>query len=243
MPRLNQTFSLFTFLSLTLLISAASVADSKLTFETPPKNTPPEFAPIEDKPGLPRVLLIGDSISMGYTIPVRNRLEGKANVHRIPVNGGPTTRGVQQLDKWLGDGKWDVIHFNFGLHDVRYPNEAATNPELHQRQVSIEEYEKNLNIIAERLKKTGAKLIWRNTTPIPVGARSREPGDEVRYNEVAAKVMKAHQIPIQDLYTFVLPQTSELQRPKDVHFNSKGNAALADEVVAVIEAALAEQKK
>lgn len=243
MPRLSQAFGLFAMLSAIFSISAVSVADSKLTFETPPKNIPPEFAPIEDKPGLPRVLLVGDSISMGYTIPVRTRLEGKANVHRIPVNGGPTTRGVQQLDKWLGDGKWDVIHFNFGLHDVRYPNESADNAELHKRQVSIEDYEKNLNIIAERLKKTGAKLIWRNTTPIPTGARFRETGDEVRYNEVAAKVMAAHQIPIQDLYSFVLPKINELQRPKDVHFNSKGNAALADEVAAAIEAALAEQKK
>lgn len=28
-------------------------------------------APVEDVPGLPRVLLIGDSISMGYTAPAR----------------------------------------------------------------------------------------------------------------------------------------------------------------------------
>ena len=48
---------------------------------------------VED-PQLPRVLLIGDSISIGYTIPVRKELAGKANVLRIPANGGPTAKGV-----------------------------------------------------------------------------------------------------------------------------------------------------
>ena len=44
------------------------------------------LAKITDEPGLPRVLIIGDSISMGYTLPVRELLRGKANLHRIPMN-------------------------------------------------------------------------------------------------------------------------------------------------------------
>src|SRR5436305_496918 len=71
----------------------------------------PAFAPVQDDPVLPRVLLIGDSISIGYTVPTRKLLQGKANVHRIPENGGPTSNGLAKLDKWLGDGKWEVIHF------------------------------------------------------------------------------------------------------------------------------------
>lgn len=31
----------------------------------------PAFDPVKDDPNLPRVLLIGDSISIGYTVPVR----------------------------------------------------------------------------------------------------------------------------------------------------------------------------
>jgi len=70
------------------------------------------------KAGLPRVLLIGDSVSVGYTLAVRKELEGKANVHRPPSNCGSTKIGMRDLDKWLGVGKWDVIHFNWGLHDL-----------------------------------------------------------------------------------------------------------------------------
>ena len=69
----------------------------------------PSLAPIQDVAGLPRVLLIGDSISMGYTLPVRELLAGSANVHRIPTNGGPTTRGIESIDAWLGDIGTDVI--------------------------------------------------------------------------------------------------------------------------------------
>src|SRR5689334_20512700 len=46
--------------------------------------------PVKDRPGLPRVLLIGDSISVCYTPATREELKGEANVHRIPENGGHT---------------------------------------------------------------------------------------------------------------------------------------------------------
>ena len=77
---------------------------------------------ITDQPGLPRVLLIGDSISMGYTLSVRAHLQGRANVHHPPENCGDTGRGLRQVDPWLGSGRWDVIHFSFGLHDLKYLN-------------------------------------------------------------------------------------------------------------------------
>ncbi|HEX3871489.1 MAG TPA: hypothetical protein VHV77_13690, partial [Pirellulales bacterium] len=54
---------------------------------------------IKDVPGLPRVLLIGDSISIGYTPEVRELLKGKANVHRIPQNGGATDVGLENMEK------------------------------------------------------------------------------------------------------------------------------------------------
>jgi len=82
------------------------------------KNLP--IADVPDDPVLPRVLLIGDSIAHGYTEATRRLLQGRANVHlMIPVTGGyDTERGLRSLDASLGKGKWDVIHFNWGLHDL-----------------------------------------------------------------------------------------------------------------------------
>ncbi len=132
-------------------------------------------------PDLPRVLLIGDSISIGYTLPVRELLRGKANVHRIPTNGGPTMRGLESIGQWLGDGHWDVIHFNWGLHDLKLIDG--------KHQVPIEDYEKNLAGLAKTLEATGAKLIWCSTTPVPEGAAGRQTADVVEYNAMARKIM------------------------------------------------------
>ncbi len=73
---------------------------------------------VKDDPSLPRILIIGDSISRGYTLPVRKALAGKVNVHRAPANCGPTATGLKKLDVWLGNGKWDLITWNFGIHDL-----------------------------------------------------------------------------------------------------------------------------
>jgi hypothetical protein len=217
--------------------------------EAPAKKKPnPVMAPIEDVAGLPRVLLIGDSISIGYTLQVRELLKGKANVHRPATNCGPTTNGLKGLDAWLATGgadkEWDVIHFNWGLHDLKYMgpdggNLAAPKAEGSHQQVPPAEYEKNLRELVTRLEKTGAKLIWRNTTPVPEGAKGRVVGDSVKYNAIAAKIMEERGIPTDDLYTLAKEKASEIQRPADVHFTPEGSQVLAEHVVASIEKALA----
>ncbi len=194
---------------------------------------PGPLSPIKDVPDLPRVLLIGDSISIGYTLPTRELLKGKVNVHRIPTNGGPTTRGLVQIDSWLGNGHWDVIHFNWGLHDLKFMPHG-------KRQVTLAAYERNLDSLVRRLKQTGAKLIWRNTTPVPEGkvAPLRIPADVVSYNAAAKRVMQKHGVSIHDLYTFALARLEKIQRPVNVHFTPEGSDALAGEVAGIILDAL-----
>ena len=212
-----------------------------------PRKPNPAMQKIEDVDGLPRVLLIGDSISIGYTLGVRKLLEGKANVHRPSANCGPTTSGLAKLNSWLATGgvdkKWDVIHFNWGLHDLKYlgPDgknlQSPSDPKNHQ-QVPPEEYRKNLSKLVEILKATGAKLIWRNTTPVPEGAAGRAVGDSEAYNAIAAEIMKESGIPTDDHYSFVKKNPS-LMLKANVHFSKEGYQALAANVVVAIEAKLA----
>ena len=187
-------------------------------------------APNSDpRDGLPRVLIIGDSISMGYTEPVRARLKGKAIVERIPANGGPTTRGLANIDKWLRDGQWDVIHFNWGIHDLRHMNGGRP-------QVGPVDYQKNLRALVAKLRGTGAKLIWASITPIPQPPLKPERtfGDETEYNAIAAKVMEEHGIPINDLHGYMLPRFAEFQKPQDLHYLPEGYEFLADKVATAI---------
>lgn len=189
----------------------------------------PALAQIKDDPALPRVLIIGDSISIGYTIPTREMLKGKANVHRIPENGGPTTNGIKNISKWLGDGKWDVIHFNWGLHDLKTDQDD-------KHQVPLDPYEKNLRQLVKQLKDTKAKLIWASTTPVPEDKLSppRKNSDVEAYNKAAKKIMEENGVLIDDLYTFALPRLKDIQRPANVHFTDAGSKALAEQVAASI---------
>jgi lysophospholipase L1-like esterase len=192
------------------------------------------LAEIQDQPGLPRVLLIGDSISVYYTVPTRRSLSGIANVHHIPMNGGNTRVGLANIDKWLGADHWDVIYFNWGLHDIVIkPGGKLAVP--------IAEYEENLERLIQQLRKTGAVLIWASTTPVPSHIRAgsaRENKDVIRYNEAAAAIMQREAIAIDDLYGFILPHVAELQRPEDVHFSDAGSELLATEVATTIRKAL-----
>jgi len=205
------------------------------------KGPEPALVQIEDVPGLPRVLLIGDSISIGYTPPVRELLNGKANVHRPPVNCASTLVGLKSLEAWLGDKKWDVIHFNWGLHDLKYIDEkgALAAVDKGKQQVPLDEYEKNLRLLVQQLNKTGAKLIWCATTPVPEGAAGRVAGDEVKYNEAAARVMKENGVEISDLHAFAASKWMDIQHPKNVHFTTEGSRRLAEVVAAKIEKVLA----
>lgn len=189
------------------------------------------FAKVNDDPNLPRVLLIGDSISIGYTVATQQLLKRKANVHRIPTNGGPTTRGLKNIEKWLGNGRWDVIHFNWGLHDLKYLEG--------EKQVPLDDYRQNLQKLVKRLKETRATLIWCSTTPVPAGVSpARKNEDVIEYNGVAAKIMKENEISTDELYTFAEKQLEGIQRPNNVHFTPAGSKVLAGQVARSILAAL-----
>lgn len=175
---------------------------------------------VQDDPKLPRVLLIGDSVSRGYTQAVRKELSGKANVHRAPANCGPTANGLRNMAVWLGDGKWDIIHFNFGIHDRATP---------------IADYTKRLEELIGRMKATGAKLVWASTTPIPDDAAKKQSAASiVERNQAAAEIMKKHDIATDDLFNAITPHLAKLQNPNDVHFTAEGYDFLGRTVAASI---------
>jgi lysophospholipase L1-like esterase len=197
--------------------------------------------------GLPNVLILGDSISIGYTLKVRELLKGKANVYRPvnkqgtrPVNCSGTTDGLKRCGATLKAHQWDVIHFNWGLHDLKHVQKAGTHDKSNDpnspTQVTIEEYEANLAKIIAELRKTEAKLVFATTTPVVPGTLNplRTPEAPVEYNKAALKLMEKNNIPVNDLYAYCLPNLEKWQKPKNVHFNDLGNAELAKEVAKVI---------
>ncbi len=196
---------------------------------------------------LPNVLLLGDSISIGYTPPVTELLQGIANTRRPDDNCGDTRAGLTHIDAWLGDTHWDVIHFNWGLHDLcyRHPESLAYgNRDKINGAISVplETYEQNLEALVDRLQQTGATLLWASTTTVPEGEVGRFVGDELNYNAVAEKIMRRHDIAINDLHTVSRGFPPDLwSTPGDVHFTKEGYARLGRQVAKSIRRALDQQ--
>ncbi len=196
------------------------------------------------KAELPKVLIIGDSISIGYTPFVVKALKGKAVVTHNKGNAQHTGTGLDKLDEWIGDTQWDVIHFNWGLWDLCYRHPDSKNQGNRDKikgtvTTTLEQYEKNLDELVTRLEKTKAKLIWAHTTVVPENEAGRFVGDDEKYNEVATKIMKQHGVVINDLYTLSKSLPSEyFVKPGDVHYKADGYKALAKRVADAISTAL-----
>ena len=208
---------------------------------------------------LPKVLIFGDSISGGYSKPLIQLLEGKAEVVKL---GAVATYRINEEAFWHSSGKarkldfgsakaciadlerfkrhlsenpYDVIHFNFGLNDMfRGRKGAWHNP--------LDQYAKDLDTIVTLLKTNGARIIWANTTPIPSNNPYRPVGEEALYNAAAAKVMERHGIPINDLHRVVTEWDgyAEWKQGSNVHFPGGVYAMLAEEISRKILAAIAE---
>lgn len=186
-----------------------------------------------DDPALPRVLVIGDSISMNYDDAARKALAGVANYHRIEGNGGPSDRGAACMDLWLGDYgcdgmHWDLIQFNHGLHDLKQAVDEETGA-FGAYQVEPERYQGYLEQEIAIMGRTGARLMWCTTTPVPndrigrwaEGAMGRRKDEDRVFNRAALEVMARHpDIAVNDLNRVIRqsPVFDRWRRGNDVHF-------------------------
>ena len=199
------------------------------------------FANPADNPNLPRVLILGDSISIGYTPLVRGLLKDEANVHRPANNCRWSEFGASELPNWIGSGEWDVIHFNFGLWDwYGWKQENKATPQS---------YAKNLQNIVTQLQATGASLIFGMSTP-PCITEERSSKLLVsldranRFNQEARDVMNKNGVRINDLYSVIGNKREVYQKgPNDVHYNKEGRRVLADAIATEIRRSIQQKDK
>ncbi len=192
------------------------------------------FRFVEADDSLPDVLIIGNSSSIGYTPFVREGLCGEANVYRISENAGDTNKAMDNIERWLSDVEWDVIHVNWGLHDIKYTISDS------QQDVPPSQYRENLRALFQRLTDSGATIIWATTSYVPEGCTPRrDMGDEVIYNNIALEVLKEFpHITIDDQYTLT-KEHPEQQLPHNVHFTDEGYREQAAQASTHIRRALA----
>src|SRR4051794_38264186 len=153
---------------------------------------------------LPKVALIGDSIRMGYAPPVAERLKGRAVVVSPAENGGDSANVLKHLEEWVLREKPLLVHLNCGLHDLKQDRQTK------RHKVELAAYGSNLRELVQRIRASGAALVFADTTPID-DARHAKRGagfdrleaDVERYNAAALKVMREAGVPVHDLHWLV----------------------------------------
>ncbi len=178
------------------------------------------------------VLLIGDSIRMGYEQIVRDAISDVAAVWGPEENGGDSANVLAHLDEWVISKKPDVVHLNCGLHDLR----RWRDREGHQ--VSLDDYRRNVAAIIEGVRSgTEAKLIWATITPLnEAGQRKggefyRTAEDYKAYNAASLEVVNEKAVPVDDLCSVVEAAGAEgLLTPDGVHYVPEGYALLGKTV-------------
>lgn len=181
----------------------------------------------------PSAILIGDSICMGYRPLVQQSLSDKVNILGITGNGGDNDNLLKNLDEWVINREADLVHFNCGLHDLKFERDTK----LYQQPIDV--YEANLRRIVEKLKKTDKKLIWATTTPViderhnKVKPFDRYLRDVQAYNRVALAIMNEAGIIVDDLYSVIqINDVGACLVADGVHATELGNKLLADAVCA-----------
>lgn len=184
-------------------------------------------------PNLPRVLLIGDSITNGYLEPVRKALDGKANIDAWIT---PTTQADKSLPKTIAAitarQKYAVIHFNLGLHGWQ------------KGRIPEGQFEPLTHGLVQALKQGApqAKLIWATITPVSVKGEPTKLNPDVQptieqHNTMATKVMKEEGVTINDLDALVRPRL-DLMAGDMFHWKPEGMKIMTKAVADSITKAL-----
>jgi lysophospholipase L1-like esterase len=187
------------------------------------------------------VILIGDSIRLGYQSHVEKALSGQVEFWFPEQNGGTSENVLAHLEEWIIARQPSILHLNCGLHDLRVEFGAADSA------VPLARYRANLDEMFRRLRESyKGKVIWALTTPVNEAwhhankSFDRFESAVLAYNQAANEVCTCWDIQVSDLYQAVIDAGRDrLLRPDGVHFTDEGYAALGQIVAESIKKALA----
>lgn len=190
-----------------------------------------------------KVLLIGDSIRMGYQPIVVVALGGVADVGGPTQNGGDSSTVLAHLDEWVIAQQPDIVHMNAGLHDIKREFGAREN------QVPLARYRQNLETIFARVHdETEATLIWAKTTPVNERWHHERKGfdrfeaDVQAYNDAALALAAKMRVAVDDLTRAVLEGGGNaLLNDDGVHLTPRGYNLLGKTVAACIRTHLGDR--
>lgn len=182
-----------------------------------------------------QIVLIGDSIRMGYQETVRRELEPGIRVRSPEPNGGHSRNVLDHLDAWVLDRPPDAAHLNCGLHDLAKSFDSGLP------RVPLEEYGRNVARLLDRVQGAGILPVWATITPVDEVLHHRNKSfdrfeaDVEAYNEAALEAAEAAGVAVNDLFGVVeAAGRDRLLRDDGVHFSDEGSRLLGEAVAAFV---------
>lgn len=186
------------------------------------------------------VLLVGDSIRIGYDQAVKKSLEGKANVYFPEENCRFAAYVLRQIHAYKGlikEGEVDVLHWNAGLWDcLRILGEDPHTP--------MDIYTYYIERICIRIQKVypNARVIFATSTRV----QSEKMRDDFKryneeieaYNEAAVAVVEKYGFEVNDLYAVSAALPPEAHSDAVHYYTPLGTEAFTNKVLSCIAPAL-----
>ena len=184
-----------------------------------------------------KIILLGDSIRMGYDKYVKDALCDVAEVYYPEENCKFAQYLLRFVHQWKKEGNWptdaDLVHWNAGLWDVV---ELYGEPPI----TTEEQYAEMIRRTDRQLRRLfpNAKIVFATSTSVEDGkyrAEFRRKNETIkRYNEMAIEALSDSDCVIYDLFEFSL-SIPEGCRSDMTHFNTpEGRQAMGDRVLSVI---------
>ena len=184
-----------------------------------------------------KVVLIGDSIRMGYDKYVKEALNGSAEVYYPADNCRFAVYVLRYLHEWKNAGKWgddvDLVHWNAGLWDVLelFGDVPMTN---------IDYYGELILRIYKRIRMLfpKAKVVFATSTSVDEELASkdffRHNSVIEKYNQKAIEVLKSTDTIINDLYSITKTLGRECHSDFVHYYTEKGRERIGGKVLSVI---------
>jgi len=193
-----------------------------------------------------KIVLLGDSIRMGYDKYTKTALDGIAEVYYPEENCRFTAHFLRFVQEWKSKGGWDddidLVHWNVGLWDCLelFGDEPLT---------SMEEYERNIKRLDKRLRMLfpRAKMIFATSTAVIEELYGkdfcRKNSVIEKYNEAAVRALSDTDTVINDLWRVTRELDKSYHSDSTHYYTDKSTALIGGAVLHKICEALGISEK
>ena len=181
-----------------------------------------------------KMMLIGDSIRLGYQAKVTELLAGKANVTAPAENCRFSAYTLFNLSAWVPDNDYDVIQWNNGQWDTCHMPDGRIHTPLANY---LELQERIATVLLGKTK----RLVFATTTPVwpeqfTSAARNPRRNEDISaYNHAATELLAPLGVEINDLFPCLVGDIKRYISGDMVHLTEAGNDLCAGRIAGLID--------